>query len=43
VEGSGNPNSSDTRKAGAAPLELKGAELLSMEKNLFEIVCSAKT
>jgi hypothetical protein len=44
VEVSGNPNSSDTRKAGAASsLELKGAELLSMEKNLFEIVCSAKT
>jgi len=43
VEGSGNPNSSDTRKAGAAPLELKGAELLSMEKNLFENVCSVKT
>ena len=42
MEGSGDPNSSDARKAGSPPMELKGAELLSMEKTLLENVCSAK-
>jgi hypothetical protein len=42
MEGSGDPNSSDTRKAGSPPMELKGAELLSMEKTLLENVCVAK-
>jgi hypothetical protein len=41
MEGSGDPNSSDTRKADSPPMELKGAELLSMEKTLLEHVCSA--
>ena len=41
TEGSGDPNSSDTKKAGSQQMELKGAELLSMEKTLLENVCSA--
>ena len=43
AEGNGDPNSSDTRKAGSPPMELKGAELLSTEKTLLQNVCSAKT
>ena len=42
TDGSGNPVSSDTKKAGSASMELKGAELLSMEKPLLAAVCSAK-
>ena len=42
MEGSGSPSSSDIRKADSPPMELKGAELLSMEKTLLENVCSAK-
>jgi hypothetical protein len=41
MEGSGDPNSSDSRKADSPPMELKGTELLSMEKTLLEHVCSA--
>jgi len=40
MEGSGSPSSSDIRKADSPPMELKGAELLSMEKTLVENVCS---
>ena len=40
MEGSGSPSSSDIRKTDSPPMELKGAELLSMEKTLVENVCS---
>ena len=42
VDGSGAPTSSDTRKSDSTRMELKGAELQSMEKTVLSAVCSAK-